>query len=542
MLVRILGILFFVAIAIFAYVTPVFDIDSLAYHLPIVTQLIKTGSIFDVFHAGFVGPNTYFPANHEALQAFLTMLTGTSRFNFLPTLLGIFLFTASLSHMARKEKLNRAFIFLTVLAVASVPFLFSELLHFQVDLFLFCLFGSLVALLFSAFQNRDHRDMAKVFLLIGLVIGTKYNGIMQALVLLPVALGAMWFFRKWLKRIWWYPLLALLTGAIWYIRNWIITGNPIYPFGVNFGFFRFEGHDVFLQDMADSSILHAIFQNGMLSTFSAIFRNVYFENLMGGIGFLLLFFVAFLLLGMFIFFIKHRKKINLTPLFLFLALFYLFLGETLAYFQSPYTFRYFEATIRYSSAIFALIPVTFVLAAVYSKFARLAIGIFAIFFFSYNMLFHSFIIDRDHQALLFGKISKDEFLGKKWNDYPELLRHLQILRNRNDKKENTIALTGMTPYGLFGREGLNAMYVNIDGCLPCKYHDYRSEKKSVRAFPDKKKWKEALAARSVDYLMVGRTHYRDGGQKLFEEVWANEDRARFKKLLATEKYALYKVK
>lgn len=515
----ILPVLFFFAVAVFGYARPIFDIDSLAYHLPIVSQLIRTQGIWDIFHAGFVGPNTYFPANHEALQAFLQILTATPNFNFLITLLAIYLFYASLLDLVRGRAMHRTLIFLSVFSVASIPFLFEQLLHFQVDLFLFALFGAFVAALFSAFQNRDHREMAKAFLLIGFVIGTKYNGVPQILIVLPILLAAIWYFRKWLRRIWWFPFLTLFTGAIWYIRNWIVTGNPIYPFGANLGFLKFEGHLAFLNDMADSSIVSAIFRDGMRSTGTTIFKNIYFENLVGEAGIWFILFTAFVCLGTFVLLFLKKKQTDFSGTVLFLLLFYLFIGETFVYARSPYTFRFWEATIRYSSAVFALIPIALILAAMYSKVARIAIGIFATLFFSYQILFKSFFVSQNHQA--------------PFPDYPELLRH---------SEKNIISLAGITPYGLFEREGLQPIYVNIDGCQNCKYHDYRKEEKSIRAFPNEEKWKEALRTANVDYLMVGKVHYSDDGKELFESRWADRDSANFKKILATEKWVLYEVK
>lgn len=497
---------FFLIVAFFAYRTPVFEIDSLAYHLPITTQFIKTSGIWDVFNAGFVGPNTYFPANHEALQAFLTILTGTLRFNFLVTLLGIFLFTASLRDMSRKTKVHPALIFLSVISIASVPFLFKQLFNLQVDLFLFCLFGSLVATLFFSIISRDRRDVMKAFLLIGFVIGTKYNGIIQVLVLLPIILGVIWHFRNSLRKLWFMPFLAFLTGGLWYIRNWIVTGNPVYPFGIN-------GHRVFLEDLGNSSIMNSIFQEGLRPTFAKIFGNFYFEDLIGRVSLLLIPIVIFCLL----------KKPNRWIFWGMLI--YSFIGEIFAYFLSPNTARYWDATVRYSSAVFALVPITFVFTSMYSKWARRAITIFAVLLLVYNIsIKSSFIVDP----------------AREWGDFPEISRHLQILKD-DVQKGNTIALAGLTPYGFFEREGFNALYVNIDGCLQCKYPDYRNEKKSVRAFPDKEKWQLALRAQNVNYLMVGRTYYRDGGATLFEERWANEDQRNFTNLLATEKFSLYRV-
>lgn len=545
-------ILFFLIVSIFAYISPLFEIDSIAYHLPIVMQLIKSQGIWEVFHAGFVGPNTYFPANHEALQAFITVITGDNHFNFLVTLLSIYLFYFSLKDFARKKKINDSLIFLSVISIVFIPFLSKQLLNFQVDLFLFCLFGSLVTVLFNFIFSRNPRDAAKFFLLLGLVIGTKYNGIVQSVILVPLLLIVAIYCRKSLRAIWWLPFLTFLTGGIWYIRNWITTGNPIYPFGINLGFLNFEGHKNFLADMKNTSIIDGIAEMGLVNAFEKIFHNYYFENLIGKVSLLVILLTVFLIFSMIIYLLYKRKKTQSNILLIvFVSLVYLFVGQTVSYMMSPYTFLYWGATIRYSSAIFALIPLAFVLVSSYSKIGRIVVVFFTLFLFSYNFLFRSFLSDENYTTLLREKIFSfnlgkaqsynDDFLLKEWLDYSNLLAHLRILRQQDLNQGNIIALAGITPYALFANEGLQPLYVNIDGCIKCKYPHYRNEKKSIRAFPNPQKWKEALHILKVNYLMIGRVYYKDSGQPLFEEKWAEEDSMSFKNLLTTKEFSLYQI-
>ena len=69
-------------------------------------------------------------------------------------------------------------------------------------------------------------------------------------------------------------------------------------------------------------------------------------------------------------------------------------------------------------------------------------------------------------------------------------------------ESSKIALSGVLSYWLFEKEGYEPVYVNIDGCVECKYFDYRNEEKSVRAHPDEEKWKAALKEMGVKYLLV----------------------------------------
>lgn len=537
-------IIFFSAIGIITFLLPVHEIDSLAYHLPIAYQLIHSGSLFDIFHSGFVGPNTYFPANHEALMAIPMFLTGSTRFNFLVTLAGIGLFLWMLDRLAKKLNISTWLSFFALLATLGIPFLFKQFFNLQVDLFLFALFGSLVAAIMLYTLSPTSWNLAKIFLLIGGVIGTKYNGVPQVLVLLPVLIATLCYHRKKLHvRQLWFLALPFFTGGFWYVRNWIITGNPIYPFGADFGFLKFIGHRNFLADMKDSSILHAFKEQGVLQTLSDMQHNVFFAELVGRFSLLIIPFTLALLLGMIIVLIKQRGKENRLGLWFFAGFCYLLAFETFVYFQSPYTFKYVDATIRYAASTLALLPVLFVLASKYSPWLRTGVFIFTMLFFSYNLFAKNFSTEKTRIIpLISGNISNDAFMVAQWSDYKELQQHINMMRQKNGAPEHTLALAGLTPYGLFQKEGLRALYVNIDGCETCRYHDYRGESKSIRAHPDKEKWKNALKKAGVSYLLVGWTYYKDDGKALWEERWAEADKKTFKKLLATEKYNLYEIR
>lgn len=529
---HILIILLFLIVALFNKITPLSEIDSIAYHLPITTQIVKTEGIWDVFHAGYTGPNTYFPANHELIQAFLINTTGKTSLNFIITFLGLILFFASLKDLAQK-KVSDTLIFLSLIAATSTPFLFQQLLNYQVDLFLFCLFGSTVALIFSSILNDNKKDLAKAFLVLGLAIGTKYNGIAQAVVLLPIFFILVLHFKRSLKTIFWFPILTVLTGGLFYIRNLVVADNPIYPFGINLGFLNFEGHKRFLEDMGNSSILYFISQDGLIEVIKKITKNPDFLTLLGKTSLLMFFFFLILIT---VVFLKKAKQKKAT--LLFICLFYLFIGEIFSYINSPYTFTLWNETIRYSSAIFALVPIGLVLSAYYFKKLSTIIIVFLVAIFGYNFLFKSFVFNENYLQL-FKNNNEDIFLSQELEGYEELLPFLKELRK---KEKNNIALAGLTQYGLFEKEGLEPLYVNIDGCIDCKYPDYKNEENSVRSYPDEEKWKEALKILDIKYLLVGNVDYHSADSVLFEKKWADQNKNMFTEVLETDRLSLYEIK
>jgi len=580
-------------VVFFNGLSPMSEIDSVGYHLPIMSNFIRTGGVWDVFHAGFVGPNTFFPANHEALQSFLTMFVGDINLNFIVTLLGVILFYVALVDFARGRKLAS---FFAVLGVVSVPFLFGQFLNVQVDLFLFSLFGASVVMILSSILNNDKGELAKAFLVLGLVVGTKYNGLPQVVILIPLVVAAFWHFRKSFKGVIWMPLLALATGSFWYIRNWIVAGNPLYPFGIDLGFLKFEGHKSFMNDFVDTSILHHINIDGVKSVVGSILNHPGFGGCVGEVYLWIFPFVLGVAAIAAISVLSRKKKGEWRCGLLFLTmLLYLFVAEVFYYINSPYSFTLWSQTIRYAAPIFALLPIFMVVSAYYSKLSSWLVVLGGAGLFAYNFLFNSFLVDGAFlnlvgkklnmigmwpvlgmiallglvlwlvwlavharkwwvavMALLLVGVSSfvyqfpentefdDEFIASKSEEYKEMLAHLEILRERLVDGFEKIALSGILPYWFFEREGYEPVYVNIDGCVECKYFDYRNEEKSVRAHPDAEKWKAALKEMDVKYLLINSAKY-SGRVYMYEEDWAKSDKEMFHLLLRTDSFRLYEI-
>jgi|GEM_PF-1847238 len=398
------------AVVVYSEFSPIAEIDSIAYHLPIVSKIITTGGIWEPFYAGFVGPNTYFPANHEAMQAFFAVQTGNMNFGYIVTFLSFLLLCSSLFDLGRK-RVSSLFILVVALSSASAPFLFNQFLNLQIDLFMFSLFGGGIALIVSSVLNEDKLDLAKGLLVLGLLAGSKYNAAPQIIALVPLLILVFIYFRKSFKSVFWYPILAVVPGIFWYIRNWIIAGNPIYPFGLHLGFINFEGHKGFIADTVGTSLLNFIGSDGVNSAISHISNNKYFGTQLGNVSLLLIAIGLLSATGVLIYIIfravisrKHDKK-QMWTIICVASLLYVFFAEFYIYINSPFTYSLWNQTIRYASPVFALIPIFFILSAFQSRIIYFILFYFAAGVLLYNILLKSFLFNTNYLQLISDKAS-----------------------------------------------------------------------------------------------------------------------------------------
>jgi hypothetical protein len=540
-LFSIFPILFAILVTLWNFIVPLNEIDSLAYHLPIMANIVRTGGIWDVFHSGFVGPNTFFPANHEAIQAFFYLLTGNIYFNFLVTLFGFFLFYFTLRDLFRFEKFSSWVAFFSILVISSVPFLFMQFQNFQVDLFVLFLLGAAISVLFSAIRDNNIKELYKFSAIIGILLGTKYTALPQILILLPIVFAAGYLLRKYWRHFFIITAIIMLLGGIWYIRNWIVAGNPIYPFNLHVGIINFEGHKALADSMQNTSILSYLNSGNIKDLIVYIFHYQGFSTLIGNASLL---FIPFILLVLT--FLLFKKKYLFCSVFL-----YLILTESIYYFSSPYSYTLWDQTIRYSSPIFAIIPVLFFTVAHHSKTAKYLVLGFSITVFCLNMVFYNFLAKESVQNLFAQKIriedfSKysdldDSFINLDYN-FLEKFDFLKILRTRKNIEENQkIALIGITDYFTYDLNGYEPIYVNIDGCIECKYSFYKNEDKSVRAFPNKEQWKLALKKLDVKYLFINESFVCANMISLNEAAWAREDGEMFDLILKKGPLSLFRI-
>ena len=558
------------------------ETDTLGYHLPIVNALIETGSVWEVFFAGFVGPNTYFPANHEALQAFLAVFTQNTEAGFFVNLSGLALFFFSLKESLGQKRSPAPLLF--VLLAACTPFLFKQVLNQQLDLFLFSLFGSALAFLCSSHLERKKVDFSKACLLLGLCLGTKYNALPQVLVLLPF-MGALALHQK--HRLKDHALnlgLTLSAGLFWYVRNAVLTGNPLYPFGLSVGPLHWIGHRTFVQETQGTSLLAHLQSDGLSATLQHVLGNAEFTNELGKTALVLAGGTALLLL------LKTLLSRRGPQRVLGLSVLLVAAGELFYYLSAPYTFTLWNQTIRYASPLFALVPVALMfLASSHKKRAILSV---ASLFLIIEQLGNGFL-SKDHVQTLLGEANpwllilpfllggvfalfslirpnklrfalfslafslcavtlvpvfktpggeastpaEDAYLSVDLPGYEKLLPVLEVLRA---EPKGEVALTGLTPYALFDKEGFPSHYISIDGCLTCTYPDYRSEAASIRTAPDEAAWKTALENEGITYLLVSTAY--EPAIVMHEKTWADADPEHFELLYKEGELSLYRLR
>lgn len=214
---------------VLALTQPPSNWDSNWYHLPAAVEWLKAKSLWVESRP----PYWYFPRNGELYLAW-TLFPFRSDllvnlYNF-PVLLWL---GCSVWLLAKKLELFQEWRWFLVLALPSMTVMSSVMLGTQKnDLLVATLFTSAAALLFS-FDDQRRKNDARVLLSalsVGLLIGTKLNGLVYAIALLMVLpfLGKMTF--KWsgamVARYGAYYGSGLMLCVFWFVKSWRLTGHP----------------------------------------------------------------------------------------------------------------------------------------------------------------------------------------------------------------------------------------------------------------------------------------------------------------------------
>lgn len=236
LLVLLVGLI--AAIILLASVPPV-DRDSLTHHLYIPKLYLNHGGIFEIPEIDF----SYFPMNLEMLYM-LPLAFGN---DIIPKYIHFLfaLLTAAFLYYYIKAILNRTAALIGVLFFLSLPVIVKLSITAYVDLGLIFFSSASLLLIFTWLKDTGKvRYLLLAGACCGMAVGTKYNGLIDLLLLtlfVPVLYqrcspqdkqsnvnafryGTVFF------------MAAFLTFSPWAIRNSIWTGNPLYPlFGSVFG-------------------------------------------------------------------------------------------------------------------------------------------------------------------------------------------------------------------------------------------------------------------------------------------------------------------
>jgi len=250
----------------FAYLTlllPPFVWDSLTYHLTNVAHWVQAGRI-ELFETPMV--RIYSAANYEVLAAWFSVFFHHDLLIEAAGLPAYALAMAAMYAIARRLGAGPPAAWVASLAYATTPALLVATTGTKNDPHMAAYFLSALALCLHLFAERsDERPagLGPLFALATLLLlaaGTKVY-LLQLLPAIFIVGSLSWLRSKrrqsladWLRalrRAWnqlpittRVALLLLLSaglfvGGYWNVRNWLLTGNPLFPYGVSI-----EGQDV----------------------------------------------------------------------------------------------------------------------------------------------------------------------------------------------------------------------------------------------------------------------------------------------------------
>ncbi len=314
------------------FLVKIYEGDSLNYHIPIAKAFLN-GTIINPVHINGNSFLRYYPGSSEGILAALILIgLPMSIFN---VLAAIFLFIV-LIYSGKKFELNN---YLSIIFASSIVTLHTIIrwINTQViDSWIVAFFMLTLALL----QKPEKK--ISYFLLLGLssgmLIGTKYTGLIYLIVLL------IFHFQKLikvlnLKQLLYFLIPFTILGLIWYFRNLIVINNPLYPFP----FLFFKGVHM---DFQSNNVLRAFFYpdgivrflNGALSEY--------------GLWIISLFAPLLFLFKKF----RHDKNLSKARMLIFIAIinFGVFL-----FLPSDKYYHIVVSVFRYSYPVFVLVILSF---------------------------------------------------------------------------------------------------------------------------------------------------------------------------------------
>lgn len=218
------GALLAFALAFAAAHAPFTLYDSLSYHLFFAARWVQDHAIAIIPTPFSDVAQAYAPGNGEAFFAWLMLpFHGDlfARFGQLPFGLLAALILYALARRAGAP--GSQAVYPAAFFLLSRPIV-EQIVGSNVDLVCAALFAASIYLGIAAVDRDERRDWALCGVAVGLYCGTKYLSLVYVPVLLILA------FACGLRRrmAWALPGIAAF-GLPWYLRNWAIAGSPIYP-------------------------------------------------------------------------------------------------------------------------------------------------------------------------------------------------------------------------------------------------------------------------------------------------------------------------
>ncbi|MDD5055268.1 MAG: hypothetical protein PHZ00_03290 [Candidatus Peribacteraceae bacterium] len=578
---------------------PVWEYDSISYHLPMVRQWFLSGSLRQAYFSVFAGPVGYYPSTGELLTLWPMLLTKSDAFANIQNILLLPLGAAALLQWTRRNGIpDRTGILCPLLCLTS-PIVLKELGAPHVDFFFMLTFIFALLFLTDFVRNGTVRSWLLTCLALGLFLGTKYLAVPVGIPLLAITIVQVVRRLKYWKGI----RLGAITGGVvafmlmgghWYLRNMLLTGNPLFPASLSIGSFTIlHGYGSMSDTMFSVSLLSKLpsMSLGVIPPLTTLFV------WRMGYQILLMLLATFLIIPMLC---RECLQPGRRMLFRYDTWILAILPVLIVlYLAAPNTYLHFDANIRYA---ILLLPVGGYLTAELANRSRplaaiLTIG--SILIISITLVKTLRAPDLPHEtgtlrliqeslpvflpfalrfitlAIVCGLLTWTRWkrqwrigllitmiallpstlllptgamsamrqeqtfpsLHEKYSFLSPLLRGFEWIA-RETKTDDRIAYAGFHfRYPLMHPLDRTVEYVPVNDCLHCNYVDFRDEPEGIYARASKEQWIRNLRTAEISYLIL----HNESGFLSYEPGWAESMPEVFEPVFREEGVEVFKV-
>lgn len=512
-----------------ALLQPVWEYDSIAYHLPFVRHWIAEGSLWKALFTPYTGPVGYYPGSGEILTLWNVLPVGADFFANTQNIFLMVFFAITAYDFGKKLGFSEGPALLAPILFLHSPIILKEVGSAHVDLFFALGFLYILYFGWEFIRRKEAQLLLPLGMAYGLFVGSKYLALPYAfLTFLPLAFYFMkHFLDKKTKKSIYLLFLALgfagffLTGGFWYMRNFMLTGNPIFPAEVKIGsVVLFEGYG----NMTEQILNWSLIKN--LDTFAEI--KSFIKQYLFRTGWQTIVLGAAYLVGIFFYILKKsQRKTTLFFLIIMPVFFYLYL-------TTPYTYNDLDANIRYS-VLFLFMGALFT-AYLSEHMKRIRIFMYGVSAFLILLTLRTALTTPDLPHELFNlrhikqlagnptkifKIREEQkfsILKHKYPTFTPLIHAFEWLE-KNVKPNEGIAYSGFHfRYPL-------ASYVSVNACVDCNYIDFNNKKDSIFAGANREVWLKNLTDAQIKYIVlfdqIGYLKYEPKWVSGLQEKFAN---------------------
>lgn len=206
------------------------DWDSLMYHIPMADQWLRAGNLYAPDEAIW-----QFPGNNELLTLWLVAPFSGDFLAALGNLPSVALLALATIALARQLDLRPVSCHLAGFAAVGNSIVLRQLCDNENDVAVAALFIACLAYAFRSARRLRRADVCLGALCAGLLAGIKYYALAYMGVAAVVTVVLTWLVRDGRSAIRAASLGAsavLIWAGYWYLRNVLVSGTPLYPFGL----------------------------------------------------------------------------------------------------------------------------------------------------------------------------------------------------------------------------------------------------------------------------------------------------------------------